>query len=181
MIRDNCFSKTMISQIVILSFFVLALFSALIGCGSIGINAEPACTGSGIDPEAYIIDYRGKFCNNDTYIIKAAGVPGKKSVSSDERKGSARINAVLEAQYKLLEVFMGDRIETWSPMYEPPQEYVKGYALWKKDVIAIVKNGTVLAESFDSEQNCTILYIIQKKNLRELKEIPFEKYTGDME
>lgn len=151
---------------------LLILFSPI-------INAESKCPDSATDPVAYIIDSRGKFCNDDTYIIKATGLQDNKANVIDEKKSRARRNAILEAQYKLLEVFIGDRIESWSPMYEPPEEYVRGHALWKKDIIALVKSGTILAESYDSALNCTILYSIQKKNLKQIKDMPFEEYTGD--
>lgn len=162
------------------NIFLVIFFSIILsGCGSIKTGTENDCPDSATDPVTYIIDSRGKFCNDNTYIIKATGLQDNKANVPDDKKSRAKRNAVLEAQYRLIEVFIGDRIETWSPMYEPPEEYVKGHALWKKDIIAIVKGGTILAESYDSALNCTILYVIQKKKLKQIKDMPFEEYTGD--
>lgn len=160
--------------------FVVVCFAVILSeCGSIKTETENDCPDSATDPLTYVIDSRGQFCNDDTYIMKAAGLQDNKANVPDEKKSRARRNAILEAQYKLLEVFLGDRIETWSPMYEPPAEYLEGQARWKKDIVALVKNGTVLAESYDSALNCTILYVIKKKHLKQMKDIPFENYTGD--
>lgn len=161
-------------------FFVVIFFAVILsGCGSIKTGTEYDCPDSGTDPGSYVIDSKGKFCNNETYIVKATGIQDNKSKVLDERKSRARDNAILQAQYILIEAFMGNRIETWSPMYEPPAEYLEGQALWKKDLVKMIKSGTVLSESYDSVQNCTILYMIHKKNLKDWKEIPFDKYTGD--
>lgn len=151
----------------------------IFGCSSGQTVKESSCPDIGTNPALYTIGNEGKFCDNDTYIIRATGVQDNKGADVESKKNRARRVAVLEAQYKLLEVFMGNRIETWGGMYEPPAEYIQGQALWKKEIVAIIKNGTTLSEIFDGSQNCTILYMIRRKNLRTFKDIPFEQYTGD--
>lgn len=153
----------------------------IFGCSSGQTVVESSCPDMGTNPVLYTIVSEGAFCDNDTYIIRAAGVQDNKGADVESKKNRAKRLAVLEAQYKLLEVFLGNRIETWGPMYEPSREYLEGQALWKNDVVALVKNGTVLSESYDDELNCTILYMIRRKNLRTFKDIPFEEYKGNEE
>ena len=162
-------------------FLTVLTFSLMLLHCSTAVKKEQLCPDENTDPVTYRIDERGKFCDEDTYIIKSTGIPSKKLKTIKERRNSSRNAAVLLARYKIIETFTGYKIETFSPLYDLPEEYIKGQALWKKDMEAIVKSGRVLCESFDSEQNCTILYIVHKKGLATFIDILVEEYTGSRE
>lgn len=148
----------------------------LLYCSSAQGRYEADCPDSKANPATYRIDDRGRFCDGDTYIIETSSAPGKRSGIIEEKKNSARRAAVLYAQYKIFEYFKGYRIETRNPIDELSKGYGEGCELREKEMGRIVKTGSLLSERLDSDQNCTILYIVNRKKLLKVIRIPFEDY-----
>lgn len=109
--------------------------------------------------------------DSETYVITAIGIPSDKLKDIEERKKSARRAAILNAQYMILEKFMGSKIEAGGIVYYEDAQAVK-YAMGKKEIIQIIKNGTVIRESYDDEQNCEITYTIHGPDLKKKCEDP---------
>jgi len=132
-----------------------------------------ACAGKQLDP-AWIVHGEQKFgscdiaevkdgwCDEHTFRIHAAGVSWKKITDPDEKKKRARRGAILNAQYQILEKFKGAKIEGATGIMET--DYA-GIAL-AKEITGHIKAGKVIAEIYDEEQNCEIVYEVHATDLK---------------
>jgi hypothetical protein len=146
------------------------------GCVHIRTSHDSRNPGTGPSPCA--ADERGRYCDSDTFLIRASAHPKAGTLAVEERKTAARNAAVLKAQQGIMEYYAGRRVETWSPMHTPPEEHIRGRKLWNDDLVRIVKSGRVVSEKYGNEQQCTILFAIYKKGLARWADIPFVEYRG---
>jgi hypothetical protein len=132
-----------------------------------------ACAGPQLDP-SWIVHGEKKFgscdirevkegwCDIDTFRVRVTGIPSKKAKNPEDRKKSSRMAAVLLAQYQVLDKFKGTKLEGATGIMDT---YFPGVAV-AKEIISYVKGGTIIAERYDEEQNCEIVYEVRAKNLK---------------
>lgn len=74
---------------------------------------------------------------------------------------------MLNAQYMLIEKFNGNKIESGGIVVyrDPEKEELTSQEL--KEILLIIKNGSVITETYDSDQNCEITYSIHGKDLKQ--------------
>jgi hypothetical protein len=132
-----------------------------------------ACAGTQLDP-SWIVHGEKKFgncdikevkegwCDEHTFRMHATGVSRKKYTDPEERKKDSRYAAILNAQYQILEKFKGAKIEAATGIMESDKTGIALAAELKK----YIKNGTVIAERYDEEQNCEIVFEIKAKHLK---------------
>ena len=102
--------------------------------------------------------------DKDTIIITAVGLP--KSTLSDiqERKDSAFDAAVLNAHYQTIEKFKGAKIEGTTGIVS--DEWAEEGRKIRKELVRIIKSGTVRNVQWDNEQACEIDYQVKHKGLK---------------
>ena len=104
--------------------------------------------------------------DDDTYRIKAAGTPKRSFTGVLQLKESAKAAAVLMAQYEIIRNFKPHLNESCAGInsYESPR-----FAL-SKDIEKIIKDGKIVAEKYDKEYNCEIIYEARAKDFKKLVE-----------
>lgn len=155
-----------------------AFIAALMAFGCVHLRTNHDSRSPGTDPSPCAADEKGRYCDSDTFLIRASANPKKGTLAIGERKTAARNTAVLKAQLGIIEYYAGRRVETWSPMHTPLEEHIRGRKLRSDDLVRIVKAGRVVSEKYGSEQQCTILFAIYKKGLAQWADIPFVEYKG---
>lgn len=148
---------------------VVIAFIVLLSCSTSQNKTDPACPDSKTDPVAFVIDSNGTFCGTDTFIIKTAGIPDMKDKSGDitARKKHSRKNAILNAQYSIMQYMRDLREKEKRETDKYSEIHITGIDPWYKELVELVKSGNVICESYDNEQNCTILYTVTKNNLQQ--------------
>ncbi|MCP4138293.1 MAG: hypothetical protein GY754_45445 [bacterium] len=127
---------------------VIMLLSSVLLAGPLGTIA---CK-SGQVESGYIIRTEN-WTNENTYRLNAAAMPEKGLTDIAERKASAKRAAVLSAQEQILEKFKDSCSEGG--------DYESG-----KEIIKIVRNGKVIEDIYDNEQNCEVTYEVKSRKLK---------------
>ncbi|MCP4138299.1 MAG: hypothetical protein GY754_45475 [bacterium] len=102
--------------------------------------------------------------DGDTYRLSSSSAPPKRFTDIARRKAAAKRAAILNAQYHILEKFKGTRIEGAAGM----ADYNMTGMAHAQEVVGYVKNGKVIKETYDKEQNCEILYEVKAPKLKRL-------------
>ncbi len=105
---------------------------------------------------------RDGWIDSNTFRIYATGIPKSGAVSVIHKKGSAHESAVLRAQLMIMEKFKGAMVESCGGMVD----YDKDFLRVEKAFMPIIKKGKVVAERYDEEFNCNIVYEITSKDLK---------------
>jgi len=143
---------------------IMLVMSVIIGGACAGTQPDPSWIlhGKHTTGNCSIAELKEGWCDKNTYRIFAKAEANKKIKDIGKRKESARWGAVLNAQYLILEKFKGARIEgTGISVFIDPKEIAAG-----KELIGYVKNGTVIAEKYDEEQTCEIVYEVHGTDLK---------------
>ena len=104
------------------------------------------------------------WCGNDTYRVFRVGVPPSKEANLKIRKEKSRRAAVIMAQYNIIEKFMGYRIEAGGIIADDND--VNNIKKDRERLKKLFFSGKVIAEEWDSDLNCTVIFQIQKAGLR---------------
>ena len=119
----------------------------------------------------------GCWFDEDSYRILTTATPAKKSAEIVEQKTSAKRNAVLMAGASFLKLINDQRLKLIYRAF-PPGAHVNftddNYPA--KVFSSVAKNGTVLRETYDEMQNCTIIYEIHEKGLHKKVADYLKKY-----
>ena len=98
--------------------------------------------------------------DENTYRIVAEGKALNSIKNKDERKESAKRAAKMNAWFKILKKFKNIKNQDETSTLKD-----KSLAL---DIQNIIKNGFIIDEIYDEEENCEIIYEIYQKNLKEM-------------
>ncbi len=102
--------------------------------------------------------------DEDTCRIYAAGTPRQGLTNKIQRKGSAKESAVLIARKGLMERFKPVRIESCAGMAD--YGYYEYSFAESEELNAVIKGGAVVAEKFDDQDNCEIIYEVKSRGLK---------------
>ncbi len=121
-----------------------------------------------MDKESYGLQW----CGDDILLIASEGVPSEKYKDIEKRKASSREAAVLMAQYRIMEKFVGSCIGgACGGNYE-------GFGVtneYKEMILKFAKSGQVIDCIWDSSQNCNILFRVSSPGLKKkLKDCSFD-------
>lgn len=100
--------------------------------------------------------------DNNTFRTFATGLPQSGAKSVIHKKGTARAAAIILAQHQIIERFKGAGVESCGGM----PDYEKDILRIEKELMPVIKNGKVVAERYDNEFNCDIVYEINLKDLK---------------
>ncbi|HOO71223.1 MAG TPA: hypothetical protein PK926_05630 [Spirochaetota bacterium] len=139
--NERCISL----PVLLLSFF---LYSS---CSTSGVNSNASRNKTG-------------WIDDHTFVIMAIGKPVRKLTSTRERKESAKRAALMNAHFKILKKFK--KLSNKSTGKDVAAAAVRSKTAVK--ITTIIKNGKVLSEQYDRNDNCEITYRVRNKNLNML-------------
>ncbi len=135
-----------------------------------------------------MIDYapvnynKGEWVDEDTFRITGVGMPDVHSNSLLEKKKSACLAAIKNAQYRIfnklfkLELSYYPKLQFEFNIDKLLQLKKKSIKLNRKSsIVFIIANGIVFKEVFDKNANCEVLFEIRAKGLKER----FKSFTGE--
>jgi hypothetical protein len=100
--------------------------------------------------------------NDDAYQIAAGGLPINSLKMIDQRKESARLDAILNARCQIIEKFCGIKIKREDIDHI---EDLKGFPI-PEELKEILKAGIVKKTVWDKEDNCEIMYEVKGQGLK---------------
>ena len=98
----------------------------------------------------------------DIFRVTATGVSKEGLTNKIQRRGTAKEAALIMGQKRVLEKFVGARLEGAAGA----ADYASTGIAIAKEFGGTVKGGTIVKETYDEEDNCEIIYQIEKKGLR---------------
>lgn len=98
----------------------------------------------------------------DIFRVTATGVSKPGLTNKIQRRGTAKEAALIMGQKRILEKFVGARLEGAAGS----ADYASTGIAIAKEFGGIVKGGTIVQETYDEEDNCELIYQIEKKGLR---------------
>ncbi|MFH0974425.1 MAG: hypothetical protein V1874_01435 [Spirochaetota bacterium] len=98
----------------------------------------------------------------DIFRVTSTGVPKEGLQNKIQRRGTAQEAAQIMAQKRIIEKFVGARLEGAAGA----ADYASTGIAVSKEFGGLVKGGTIVKSSFDDDDNCEIVYQVEKKNLR---------------
>ncbi len=98
----------------------------------------------------------------DIFRVTAPGVPKEGLQNKVQRRGTAKQAALIMAQSRIIEKFVGARLEGAAGA----ADYASTGIAVSKEFGGLVKGGTIVQATYDDDDNCEIVYEVQKKNLR---------------
>ena len=98
----------------------------------------------------------------DIFRVTATGVPKEKLKNKIQRRGTAKEAALIMAQKRIIEKFVGSRLEGAAGA----ADYASTGIAVSKEFSGMVKGGTIVKSTYDTDDNCEIVYQVEKKGLR---------------
>ncbi len=114
------------------------------------------------DEKQQRLDTAEGWVSPDIFRVKAIGAPNGGSQDVAERRNTALENAVKMAKRKMLEKFCTERLK------KVPTSHIMASDIVPNAISLEFGNltGTIVNSSFDDDDNCKIIYQIEKKNLK---------------
>ncbi|RME89460.1 MAG: hypothetical protein D6767_08405 [Candidatus Hydrogenedentota bacterium] len=110
-------------------------------------------------------DYQTEgWLDDDTFQVRALGAPNPNAKGFVRRRTQAEEAALLAAQKRVVELLVGAKISAASGSDSGEST---GVAI-TKELDGVVKGGTIVKKTFDSEDNCEITYRIHAKGLKKM-------------
>lgn len=100
--------------------------------------------------------------DDNTFRVKAVGVPKKGLTNKYQRRGTAKEAALIMAQKRIIEKFVGARLEGASGA----SDYESTGVAVAKEFGGVVKGGSIVKETYDEDQNCEVVYQVERKGLK---------------
>ncbi len=98
----------------------------------------------------------------NTFRVISTGVPKAGLVNKIQRRGTAKEAAIIMAEKRIIEKFVGARLEGASGA----ADYASTGVAVAKEFSGVVKGGTIVKETYDDDDNCEIIYQVEKKGLK---------------
>ncbi len=141
----------MLKRISIL-LFTATIAVVLVSCG--GASKSQIKNGETFKTEGWV--------DNNTFRVKSVGVPAEGLTNKYQRRGTAKEAALIMAQKRIIEKFVGARLEGASGASNMAST---GVAV-SKEFGGFVKGGSIVKETYDEDANCEIVYQVEKKGLK---------------
>lgn len=98
----------------------------------------------------------------DIFRVTATGVPKPGLTNKIQRRGTAKEAALIMAQKRIIEKFVGARLEGAAGA----ADYASTGIAVAKEFSGLVKGGTIVKATYDKDDNCEIVYQIESKGLK---------------
>ncbi len=100
--------------------------------------------------------------DDNTFQVVARGVPKPGLTNKVQRQGTAKEAAQIMAEKRIIEKFVGARLEGAAGA----ADYASTGIAVAKEFGGVVRGGTIVDETYDEDDNCEILYQVEKKGLK---------------
>jgi hypothetical protein len=98
----------------------------------------------------------------DIFRVTSTGVPKPGLTNKIQRRGTAKEAALIMAQKRIIEKFVGARLEGAAGA----ADYASTGIAVAKEFGGLVKGGTIVKATYDKDDNCEIVYQIESKGLK---------------
>jgi hypothetical protein len=98
--------------------------------------------------------------DRDTFQVISLGVPSMKAQGKEKRRASARSAALIMAQQTMIEKFYGYSLQAGGIVHNPSKKD------FHKEFAGVIKDGSIIKEIYDDDDNCEILYQIRSTGLK---------------
>ena len=151
-----------------------AILAACAGCCSLYCashvpagDSDACVTPKDMLPEQGWID-------ENSYQLSCCGFPPKEEVPLEQREDQARKGALVECQWQIMNVFTEKYDKKYKELYS---QYMSvdssGIPAWRKELVRILKSGTIVGEKCSDAGNCSITYRVSKNGLKRwVEELP---------
>ena len=99
---------------------------------------------------------------DDIFRVTSTGVPKEGLTNEVQKKGTAQEAALIMAQKRIIEKFVGARLEGAAGA----ADYASTGIAVSKEFGGLVKGGTIVKTTYDQDCNAEIVYQIESKGLR---------------
>ncbi len=138
----------------IFSLFLLLSAAALFtACGG------PGSWGGEVKGQSFVTE---GWVSPDIFRVTSTGAPKADLTNKVQRRGTAKEAAEIMAQKRIIEKFVGARLEGAAGA----ADYASTGIAVSKEFGGLVKGGTIVKATYDEDDNCEIVYQVEKKNLR---------------
>lgn len=134
---------------------ILFVATAFIACGS--------SMGGQVEGDSFITE---GWVTPDIFRVTATGVPKEGLRNDVQRCGTAKEAALIMAQKRIIEKFVGARIEGAAGA----ADYASTGIAVSKEFGGLVKGGTIVKTTYDDDCNAEIVYQVEKKGLKKTVE-----------
>ncbi|MBN2039257.1 MAG: hypothetical protein JW864_04395 [Spirochaetes bacterium] len=115
--------------------------------------------GGQVEGESFVTE---GWVSPDIFRVTSTGVPKPGLKNKVQRRGTAKEAALIMAQKRVIEKFVGARLEGAAGA----ADYASTGIAVSKEFGGLVKGGTIVKSTYDDDDNCEIVYQVEKKNLR---------------
>ena len=136
---------------IFLSLLVVALAGSFSSCKS---SMGGQVKGDSFVTEGWITD--------DIFRVTSTGVPKEGLTNEVQMKGTAQEAALIMAQKRIIEKFVGARLEGAAGA----ADYASTGVAVSKEFGGTVKGGTIVKTTYDKDCNAEIIYQIESKGLK---------------
>lgn len=136
---------------IILSLTIIAVATVFGSCSS--------KMGGQVEGESFVTE---GWVSEDIFRVTATGVPKEGLTNEVQKKGTAKEAALIMAQKRIIEKFVGARIEGAAGA----ADYASTGIAVSKEFGGLVKGGTIVKTTYDEDCNAEIVYQIESKGLK---------------
>lgn len=134
------------------SALILAVAITFTACGPKGMGGQ--VKGDTFVTEGWVTD--------DIFRVTSVGVPKAGLTNKIQRQGTAKEAAQIMAEKRIIEKFVGARLEGAAGA----ADYASTGIAVAKEFSGVVKGGTIVRATYDEDDNCEIVYQVEKKGLK---------------
>ena len=131
---------------------VITVMFAYVACGGGSMGGQ-------IEGESFVTE---GWIGDDIFRVTATGVPKEGLTNEVQKKGTAKEAALIMAQKRIIEKFVGARLEGAAGS----ADYASTGIAVSKEFGGLVKGGTIVKTTYDEDSNAEIVYQIESKGLR---------------
>lgn len=136
-------------------FSLLAVFTLLVAYTACGGGSM----GGQVQGESFVTE---GWIGDDIFRVTATGVPKEGLTNEVQKKGTAKEAALIMAQKRIIEKFVGARLEGAAGA----ADYASTGIAVSKEFGGLVKGGTIVKTTYDEDCNAEIVYQIENKGLK---------------
>ena len=135
---------------------ILAVGIAFIACGSGSMGGQ-------VKGDSFITE---GWVTPDIFRVTSTGVPKPGLTNKIQRQGTAKEAAQIMAEKRIIEKFVGARLEGAAGA----ADYASTGIAVAKEFGGVVKGGTIVKATYDKDDNCEIVYQVERKGLKAMVE-----------
>ncbi len=137
---------------VFTAVLVLAVGVAFVACGGTKMGGQ--VKGDSFVTEGWVTP--------DIFRVTAVGAPKPGLTNKIQRQGTAKEAALIMAEKRIIEKFVGARLEGAAGA----ADYASTGIAVAKEFSGVVKGGTIVRITYDKDDNCEIIYQVERKGLK---------------